>query len=157
MLNEWGERERTFNCYVDATRTLTCNWLTLQHHECIRTPHPVLPLFEEVYHSFEVINAILSLHVHQDAVWSRLHRNMKEGIDAWMIQYLGHLLMRHREESGRKKRDWETRNKGLEFSYVFFIRMAIGMKSLKCRSVSSFYLLCIGLGLKCCCLSVCLK
>lgn len=58
----------------------------------------VLPLFEEVHHSFEVINAILSLHVHQDAVRGRLHRNMKEGIDAWMIQYFSHLLTRYTEE-----------------------------------------------------------
>lgn len=71
--------EKTHYSYAGVIRALTYNI------QSIGILHPVLPLFEKVHHSFEVVDAVLSLHVHQDAVWGRLHRNMKEGIDTWMI------------------------------------------------------------------------
>lgn len=50
------------------------------------TARPVSPLFEEVHHFFEVADAVLPFHVHQDAVWGRLQRHMEEGVDSRMIQ-----------------------------------------------------------------------
>lgn len=54
---------------------------------------PVSPLFEEVHHLFEVVDAVFPLHVHQDAVRSRLHGDVQEGVDAGVVQDLGHFLV----------------------------------------------------------------
>lgn len=60
-----------------------------------------IPVFEEVHHSLEVVDAVFSLHVHQDAVRGRLHGHMKEGIDAGMVEDLSHLLVQQREGTQR--------------------------------------------------------
>lgn len=69
------------------------------------------PLFEKVHHSLEVIDAILSLHVHQYAVRGRLHRNMKEGVDPRMLQYLRHFLMKQMKKKIKRQMVKEMCNK----------------------------------------------
>lgn len=66
------------------------------------TARPVSPLFEEVHHFFEVVDAVLPFHVHQDAVWGRLHGHVEEGVDSRVIQYLGHLLWRAEQRTVRR-------------------------------------------------------
>lgn len=62
---------------------------------------PVSPLFEKVHHLLEVVNAVFPLHVHQDAVRGRLHRDMQEGVDTGVVQDLGHFLIPWRGWGGR--------------------------------------------------------
>lgn len=79
-----------FSNWPGVTRD-TFPLLHFPQRSCCR--EPVSPLFEEVHHLFEVVGAVFPLHVHQDAVRGRLHGDVQEGIDAGVVQDLGHFLV----------------------------------------------------------------